>query len=216
MRTLGAVETCAEKMVRWAPAAPLLDDFQLDRGLAGLHEVELLGGAPGDVDDGRALRPQLVVDGDDHALSVRNVRHLHLGAVGELLVGGGEPVLVVGLAAGRLLALKAVAVEIGDALLRDRDPRHAEDDEDEGDHDAAIQRFHSGPFPSERVSRTVPRVISAEPRPRSVIFGGERTDHVAKATWGRVGATRTEETEPEREGQTQPPCADRRTRLDDP
>jgi hypothetical protein len=58
--------------------------------------------------------------------------NLHFGSEGKLLVDCGEPVLVEDFAAGRLLALELVAVEVGDpsgARLGDRDPGHPHDRE---------------------------------------------------------------------------------------
>ena len=83
----------------------------------------------------RTPRFHPVVNGNDNTLAVFKICHPDFGSVGKRLVRRSEFVFVVDRAAGRLLSLKLIAVEVGDAFfggLSGRDPMDRTPSQDSG------------------------------------------------------------------------------------
>jgi hypothetical protein len=131
------------------PVCFLLLHFQLNFGLSRLDKAQILCRSPRNINHGLITWFHPIVNGDDNTLSVIKICDPDFGSVGKRFVRRSEFVLVVNRAAGGLLALELIVVEVGDTFfggLSGRDPKipHGRKTYD-GDYDAKLLRrenFH--------------------------------------------------------------------------
>ncbi len=118
-----------------------------DRGVAGLDEAELGGGALGKVEHPAMRIGAAIVDPHDDAAAVALVGHAHLRAERQGLVGRRHGVLVEPLAGGRLLAIETGAVPGG--LAATGLGRRSKRERDRGGSRGGVERlFHYEPSSS--------------------------------------------------------------------